>query len=56
MLKSLLRRPRAQSFLAWLSALYLDFALRTTRWRIVGFEHAAAHVAGAPVIVAFAWR
>ncbi|MBO0709797.1 MAG: lysophospholipid acyltransferase family protein [Acetobacteraceae bacterium] len=53
MLKSLLRRPGAQATLAWLSGLYLDFALRTTRWRIVGFEHLAPHVAGRPVIVAF---
>lgn len=39
--------------LAALSGLYLDFALRTTRWQIVGLEHAAPHIAGAPVIVAF---
>ena len=53
MLKRLLRHQRTQAVLAWLLGAYLAFAYRTTRWRLEGAEHFAAHMAGAPVIVAF---
>lgn len=53
MLKRLLRHPRAQAAQAWALGLYLAFAYRTTRWQLVGIEHASAHLAGAPVIIAF---
>ncbi len=53
MLKRLLRHPRSQAALAWLLGCYLAFAYRTTRWRLVGAEHAAPQIAGAPAIIAF---
>jgi hypothetical protein len=52
-MKRLLRHPPIQAALARLLGLYLAFALRTTRWSLVGREHMAPHAAGAPVIVAF---
>ncbi len=42
-----------QGLIAGLAGLYLRFALGTTRWRFHGADHAAPHIAGAPVIVAF---
>jgi len=36
-----------------LLGLYLAFALRTTRWSIIGHEHMAPHATGTPVVVAF---
>src|SRR5579875_1812119 len=53
MLKSLLRRPGMQVFLARLLGLYLAFALRTTRWTLHGTAHMAPHADGAPCVVAF---
>lgn len=53
MLKRLLRHPALQNAAAWLLGSYLAFALRTTRWRVDGIEHALPHVAGAPCVVAF---
>jgi lysophospholipid acyltransferase (LPLAT)-like uncharacterized protein len=53
MLKSLLRRPFAQSLLAVLLGRYLALALRTTRWRLDGAENLAPHLTGEPVIAAF---
>jgi lysophospholipid acyltransferase (LPLAT)-like uncharacterized protein len=52
-LKRLLRHPWTQAAGAWLLGLYLWFALRTTRWTLLGGEHLAPHAAGAPVIAAF---
>jgi lysophospholipid acyltransferase (LPLAT)-like uncharacterized protein len=52
-LKRLLRHPWVQSAGAWLLGLYLCFALRTTRWTLLGAEHLAPHAAGAPAIAAF---
>lgn len=49
----LLRRPVVQAGLSWLLGCYLDFALRTTRWKFEGREHVLPHAAGQPVIVAF---
>lgn len=49
----LLRHPAAQRLLAQLLGAYLEFALRTTRWRLEGAEFVAPHAAGAPVIAAF---
>ncbi len=53
MLKKLLRSALAQAFTARLVGLYLDLALRTTRWTVVGEEHAAAATAGEPTVAAF---
>src|SRR5690349_14988853 len=53
MLKRLMRRPGMQAFVAWLLGAYLAFALRTTRWTLVGEEHVAPFAAGAVVIAAF---
>jgi len=52
-IKRLLRREGAQAALAWLASGYLAFVYRTTRWRVIGAEHAASALAGAPAIVAF---
>ncbi|WP_158747137.1 lysophospholipid acyltransferase family protein [Acidisphaera sp. L21] len=52
-LKRLLRSAAVQAFTARLVGLYLDFALRTTRWTLVGEEHAVAATAGHPHIAAF---
>jgi hypothetical protein len=52
-MKRLVQHPIAQAALARLLGAYLGFALRTTRWSLDGFEHAAPHIAGAPVVVAF---
>lgn len=53
MLKTALRRPAAQAVLASLLGLYLDLALRTTRWRFDGWEHVSPHLSGQPLIAAF---
>ena len=53
MVKSFLRRPWVQARLAALVGWYLAFALRTTRWVLVGAEHFAPHAAGAPAVAAF---
>ena len=42
MLKRLLHHPRMQAALAWWVGCYLDFAYRTTRWRLDGAEHIQA--------------
>ena len=52
MLKSFLQRPTVQAALAALVGRYLAFALRTTRWTVVGEEHLAPHAAGQPAIAA----
>lgn len=52
-LKRLLRGSRVQAILASLLGRYLDFALRTTRWTILGEENFAPYRAGAPVVAAF---
>jgi lysophospholipid acyltransferase (LPLAT)-like uncharacterized protein len=52
-LKRLLRRPSVQAGLARLLGLYLAFAFRTTRWRLIGAEHFAPHAAGRPAVAAF---
>ena len=48
MLKSFLRHPGIQARLAAIVGRYLSFALRTTRWRVVG----EAHLTDAPVVAA----
>ena len=53
MLKRLLRDRRVLAALAWILARYVDFALRTTRFRLVGGEHLAPFQQGASVIAAF---
>jgi lysophospholipid acyltransferase (LPLAT)-like uncharacterized protein len=52
-LKRLLRHPSTQAAGAWLLGLYLWFALRTTRWTLLGAENLAPHASGAPAIAAF---
>ena len=52
-LKKLLRSAAVQSLTARIVGLYLDAALRTTRWQVVGTEHIARHIAGQPAIAAF---
>lgn len=39
--------------LAWLLGLYLDFALRTTRWTLEGLDQLAQTLSDAPAVVAF---
>ena len=53
MLKRLLRSRPAQATAARTIGLYLDFALRTTRWTLHGEEHLAPFAAGQPCIGAF---
>lgn len=55
MLKRILRHPSSQIALAQAVGLYLSFALRTTRWTLVGGEHLEPHAEGAPAIMA-AWH
>jgi lysophospholipid acyltransferase (LPLAT)-like uncharacterized protein len=52
-LKTLLQSAAAQAIAAGAVGTYLDFALRTTRWTLVGEANAAATIAGAPTIAAF---
>lgn len=52
MAKRLIRHPAAQGLLAGLVALYLRFVWATTRWTLVGEEHARA-LADRPMILAF---
>jgi hypothetical protein len=50
MAKRLIRHPATQAALAWLVALYLRLVWATTRWTLVGAEHASAD---RPMILAF---
>ncbi len=52
-LKTRLRRPGVQAFLARAIGLYLAFALRTTRWTLEGAEHLAPVVASGRAVAAF---
>ncbi|MEO3475001.1 lysophospholipid acyltransferase family protein [Roseomonas sp. CAU 1739] len=52
MAKRLIRHPAVQGMLARLVALYLRLVWATTRWTLVGEEHARPF-AGAPIILAF---
>jgi len=51
-LKRALRHPAVQAALAGLVGRYLAFALRSTRWRVVGAEHVRPFVEGAPAVLA----
>lgn len=53
MLSRLAKHPAVQRVGAGALGLYLDFALRTTRWRLDGEPHVAPQIAGAPAVVAF---
>jgi len=53
MLKDLLRRPWVQAMFAALIGLYLDVALRTTRWTLHGEANLAPYVAQRPAVAAF---
>lgn len=53
LLKRALRSAAVQAVTSRLVGLYLDLALRTTRWTLVGAEHIAGALAGEPVIAAF---
>jgi lysophospholipid acyltransferase (LPLAT)-like uncharacterized protein len=52
-LKRLLRHPAVLRLMAALLGRYLDFALSTTRWTVIGQENFAPFEQGAPVIAAF---
>lgn len=52
-MKSMLRSPPAQAVLAIILGLYLAFALRTTRWTLVGQDQFRPFGAGAPAVFAF---
>jgi lysophospholipid acyltransferase (LPLAT)-like uncharacterized protein len=52
MAKRLIRHPAIQRALAWLVALYLRLVWATTRWTLVGEDHARA-LADGPMILAF---
>ena len=52
--KRFLQHPGVRKAAVWLLRRYLALALRSTRWRLIGAEHAAPFLgAGAPVIAAF---
>jgi lysophospholipid acyltransferase (LPLAT)-like uncharacterized protein len=51
-LKRILRHPSVQAALAGLVGRYLAFALRSTRWRVVGAEQVRPFVDGAPGVLA----
>jgi len=53
LLKRFLRSAAVQAVTARLVGLYLAFALRTTRWTLIGGERIEAHIQGAPAIAAF---
>jgi len=55
MLKRVLRHPASQAVFAQALGLYLSFALRTTRWTLIGAENLEPHARGAPAIMA-AWH
>jgi len=55
MLKRVLRHPASQTALAQAVGMYLSFALRTTRWTLVGGENLEPYAQGAPAIMA-AWH
>lgn len=52
MVKRWLKRPGVQKALARILVAYLKFALGTTRWTLIGLDH-AVHPPGRPTIVAF---
>jgi lysophospholipid acyltransferase (LPLAT)-like uncharacterized protein len=52
MAKRLIRHPATQGALAWLVALYLRLVWATTRWTLVGEDHARGF-ADQPMILAF---
>ena len=53
MLKRLMRNASIQAFLAAMLGRYLDFALSTTRWTIIGEANFAPYRAGAATVAAF---
>ena len=53
MLKRILRRRWAQAAVAASVGRYLTWTMATTRWTLVGAEHLAPTLDGAPTIVAF---
>jgi len=53
MFKRWVRRPGVQGVLASCLAAYLDFALRSTRWRVQGEANLAPFANGAPAVAAF---
>jgi lysophospholipid acyltransferase (LPLAT)-like uncharacterized protein len=55
MLRRAVRHPASQAVLAWMGGLYLWFALRTTRWTLVGAKNLEPYALGAPGIMA-AWH
>ena len=53
-MRKLIRHPAVQAGLARVIGAYLAFALRTTRWRLLGADPAMAEVRdGRPLIIAF---
>ena len=52
-MKRLFRRPGLVALGAWVLGVYLRFALRTTRWTLVGGEALGAYLLGGPAIFAF---
>jgi len=56
MLKRLLRHPRTQALLAALLAAYLRLVLATTRWQLIGSEHAAPVAQGAHSVIVGFWH
>jgi lysophospholipid acyltransferase (LPLAT)-like uncharacterized protein len=49
----MLKAPLAQAVLAWLLGAYLVFALRTTRWTLIGAHHVAPCFVDRAAVVAF---
>ncbi len=53
MLRRLVKHPAVQRSGARVLGLYLDFALRSTRWTLHGEPNLAPYLRGAPAVVAF---
>ena len=52
-MKRVLRHPRTLALGAWALGAYLRFALRTTRWTLLGADHLGRHLHAHPAIFAF---
>lgn len=52
-MKDVLRHPRTLALGAWALGAYLRFALRTTRWTLLGADRLGQHIHAHPAIFAF---
>ncbi len=52
-MKRILRHPRVLAWGAWALGAYLHFALRTTRWTLLGAAQLGRHLHATPAVFAF---